>query len=259
MRERAGRRAGISGRVRSSSRGLDLSVYLRGLGLLVRNPVVIIPPLLMAVISAALGMMAGSTAASDPLGGMTGGIVSFIEALLRFFGLGVAIIIGDQAWRRKRASFEDGWAEGRRKAGDIIFATIGLTFCIYIAGLAGQLLGIGIIGLALMAVVVFFLIYTIPAAAIGGVPGGAALQASLEAVRAAPLPALVLAIVSLGVFVGIEAFVSPQLSFAIAPYVSGALNPVLLLVNALLTSIGEGYIAIVVAKVYADTSFRPRW
>jgi hypothetical protein len=230
--------------VRSSSRGLDLSVYLRGLGLLVRNPVVIIPPLLMAVISAALGMMAGSTAASDPLGGMTGG---------------VAIIIGDQAWRRKRASFEDGWAEGRRKAGDIIFATIGLTFCIYIAGLAGQLLGIGIIGLALMAVVVFFLIYTIPAAAIGGVPGGAALQASLEAVRAAPLPALVLAIVSLGVFVGIEAFVSPQLSFAIAPYVSGALNPVLLLVNALLTSIGEGYIALVVAKVYADTSFRPRW
>jgi hypothetical protein len=217
--------------------------------------VVTVPPLLMAVVCAAIGMMAGG--GSDPLSGATGGIVSLIETLLRFFGIGVAIIIGDQAWRRPRASFEEGWAEGRRKAGDILLATLGLTFCTYLASLTGSFLGI--LSYALIAVVVFFLIYTIPAAAIGGVPGGAALQTSIDAVRATPLPALVLAIVSVAIFLIVEIFVIPELSLAIVPYLSGSLNPLILVVDAIVEAIFEGYLAIVVAKVYTDTAFRRRW
>jgi len=214
-----------------------------------------VPPLLMSVICAALGMMAGG--GSDPLSSATGGILSLIESLLRFFGLGVAIIIGDQTWRRSRASFEDGWAEGRRKTGDILLATIGLTFCLFIAGLTGNFLGP--VSYLVVAVVVYFLIYTIPAAAIGGVPGGAALQSSIEAVRAAPIPALVLAIVSLILFFVLEILVIPELSFAIVPYLSGSLNPLILVIDSVVEAIFEGYIAIVAAKVFADNSFARRW
>jgi hypothetical protein len=241
--------------MRAKLAGLDLSIYLQGLVNLARNPVVVVPPLLMSVICAALGMMAGG--GSDPLSSATGGILSLIESLLRFFGLGVAIIIGDQTWRRSRASFEDGWAEGRRKTGDILLATIGLTFCLFIAGLTGNFLGP--VSYLVVAVVVYFLIYTIPAAAIGGVPGGAALQSSIEAVRAAPIPALVLAIVSLILFFVLEILVIPELSFAIVPYLSGSLNPLILVIDSVVEAIFEGYIAIVAAKVFADNTFARRW
>jgi len=237
--------------------GLDLTIYLQGLVNLVRNPVVIVPPLLMGVICAAMGMMAVGGGASDPLGSATGGIISLIETLLRFYGLGVAIIIGDQTWRRTRASFEDGWSEGRRKTGDILIATIGLTFCLFIAGYTANFLGP--FALLLTAVVVFFLIYAIPATAIGGVPGGAALQTSIDTVRSAPIPALVLAIVAVLVFFALELFVLPELSLAIAPFLVGSLNPLILVFDALIESIFEGYIAIVAAKVYADNTFARRW
>jgi hypothetical protein len=244
--------------MRAKFPGLDLSVYVRGLVNLVRNPVVIVPPLLMSVICAAIGMMgAGGGVGSGSLGTATGGIISLIEVLLRFFGLGVAIIIGDQTWRRSRASFEDGWAEGRRKTGDILIATLGLTFCLYIAGLVGGFLGPLVF--LLVAVVLFFLIYTIPAAAIGGVPGGATLQTSIEAVRFAPLPALVLAIVSVALYFVLEIFVIPELSLAIVPYLTGSLNPLVLVFDSLVESIFEGYLAIVAAKVYADNAFARRW
>jgi hypothetical protein len=241
--------------MRAKLAGLDLSIYLQGLVNLARNPVVVVPPLLMSVICAALGLMAGG--GSDALSSATGGILSLIESLLRFFGLGVAIIIGDQTWRRSRASFEDGWAEGRRKTGDILLATIGLTFCLFIAGLTGNFLGP--VSYLVVAVVVYFLIYTIPAAAIGGVPGGAALQSSIEAVRAAPIPALVLAIVSLILFCLLEILVIPELSFAIVPYLSGSLNPLILVIDSVVEAIFEGYIAIVAAKVFADNAFARRW
>jgi len=241
--------------MRAKLPGLDLSIYLQGLVNLARNPVVIVPPLLMSVICAAIGMMGG--AGSDPLGSATAGIVSLIETLLRFYGLGVAIIIGDQTWRRSRASFEDGWAEGRRKTGDILLATIGLTFCIFIASLTGTFLGP--LTYLVLAAVVFFLIYTIPAAAIGGVPGGAALQTSIDAVRSAPVPALVLAVVSLVLFFVLELFVVPELSLAIVPYLTGSLNPLILVFDSVIESILEGYIAIVAAKVYADNAFARRW
>ncbi len=42
-----------------------------------------------------------------------------------------------------------------------------------------------------------FLIWTIPAAAVGGIPGGAAIQVSIERVRAQPLPAILATVVAL--------------------------------------------------------------
>jgi hypothetical protein len=244
--------------MRAKLPGLDLSVYVKGLANLARNPVVIVPPLLMSVICAAIGMMgAGGAVGGGSLGNATGGIISLIETLLRFFGLGVAIIIGDQTWRRSRASFEDGWSEGRRKTGDILIATLGLTFCLFIGNLVGQFLGP--LGFLLDAVIVFFLIYTIPAAAIGGIPGGATLQTSIEAVRSAPVPALVLAIVAVALFFVLEIFVLPELSLAIVPYLTGSLNPLILVFDSLVESIFEGYLAIVAAKIYADNAFARRW
>jgi len=78
-------------------------------------------------------------------------------------------------------------------------------------------------------------------------------------VRSAPIPALVLAIVAVLVFFALELFVLPELSLAIAPFLVGSLNPLILVFDALIESIFEGYIAIVAAKVYADNTFARRW
>src|SRR5476651_461754 len=77
-------------------------------------------------------------------------------------------------------------------------ASFGFTFVLYIARLVGAFFGP--FGVLLIAAAVVFLIYTIPAAAIGGVPGGAALQVSIERARANPLPTIIVTIVSLAVY-----------------------------------------------------------
>ena len=61
-------------------------------------------------------------------------------------------------------------------------AAIGFSFILWAAALGGGLVG-SVGALLLQAVAMFFFIYTLPAAAIGGVPGGAALQISLERAR----------------------------------------------------------------------------
>ncbi len=109
--------------------------------------------------------------------------------LFNCFGLGISVIIADNVWRSGKGSFEDGWEQGRRKAGDIFMASIGLNFIVYIALQIGSFIH-PLLGEALFVLAFFFLIYTIPAAAIGGIPGFMALNASIERVRENFLPAI---------------------------------------------------------------------
>ena len=246
-------RARFSPRVRSRrSAPVDVSNYFKAIGLLVRNPTLIVAPLFMALAAVLVGFIfpGGGTFAS-----LNAGIEGFIIQLLEGFGLSVALIGADTAWRRGRSPFDAAWEEGRRKLGDILMATIGYSFVLFAAGYVGGIFTVyGALILTLLAA--FFFIYTLPAAAIGGVPGGAALQISLERARAAPLPT---AIVLLAVFV--TYFVIPQIAASrligflleLGVSYSTALGQV---VVALVQSIAAAYVALILAKTYNDISYR---
>jgi hypothetical protein len=231
-------------------RGLDLMMYVRALVLLVRNPSIIVVPLLMGVVGVFIGQIGGGSG-----GGIIGGLTQLLIILLDLFAFGAACIIADAAWRRGRASFDDGWNEARRKGGEILTAAMGFTFVIYLAQFAGTL--IGVLANVLLAVALYFLIYTIPAAAIGGVPGGAALQISIERARYHPLPTIVVAIVSVAVYL-LSTLLMPYFTPLLAQTSFASLNLVAALFGAVVQSIAVGYIALIVTKTYADISFGRR-
>jgi hypothetical protein len=236
------------------SSGLDLSVYAKAVPLLVRNPSIVVVPLLMAVIGVLLGLVMVPYG-GGALGGMTSGLAFFILILLELFGLGTACIIADDAWRHGRASFDNGWSEARRRGGDILFAALGMTLLLWVAQYAGSL--IGPLALPLMVLAAFFLIWTIPAAAVGGIPGGAAIQASIDRVRGAPLPAVIAAVVSVALLAVGVPLLSSYLGALVLPLLPGSAIPALL-VNALLQAVAVGYVALILAKTYTDTAFGTR-
>jgi hypothetical protein len=244
--------------------GIDLATYWRALGMFVRNPALVLAPLVVGAIGIALLLVTPS--GGGAISSLTGGLTQLIVMLLDSFGLGVSIVLGDAIWRRGRASVGDAWDEAKRKAGDIFMAALGLNLVLWVAGTVGTFAG-GIAGglaatiggVVLTAVAAFFLIYTVPAAAIGGIPGAAALQVSVERVQRNIGPTLVLALV----------FLILLLLFPIASrYIVLALDAVsplfvtslaVAVIDTILKAIGLGYLALVMAKVYADISYGRRY
>jgi hypothetical protein len=227
---------------------VDLSVYVKAVAVFARNPTVIVVPLLVAFIAIFLGQVGGFTRTDA----VTGGLVSFIVQLLQLFALGVSIIIADAGWRRGMASFDEAWQDARRKAGDLLFAALGVTFVVQVAQLAGSFLGTAGV-LVLSALAVYGMVFAMPAAAIGGLPGVAAINASVERVRANPLAAAALAIVTVVVMFAFRAFVGAWIQDAVFNAIGPSmLGPVL---SAVATSIAYGYVATVSAAVYSQLAF----
>ncbi len=234
--------------------GIDLGVYVKAIPLLVRNPAIIVVPLLMAVASVLVTMVL-APAGGGLVGYATGGITGLILILLELFGLGAACIIADDAWRHGRASFEKGWSEASARAGQILYTALGITMIFAILQYAATLLGI--VALVLAAVAVFFLIWAIPGAAVGGLGGGEAIQVSIDRVRAnLPLAAVTAVVAALASFVAGAAAV--WTSVALLPYAGGSAI-VDVLIGALLQAIANSYIALIITKTYTDASFTRRW
>jgi hypothetical protein len=238
--------------VRPSRERLDFSVYLRAFGVFARNPTVIVLPLMAGV----LGILVSQFfAAGIGGGGFIASLTTFLLLLIQLFALGVSIIIADAGWRKGSASFDDAWQDARHKGRDILFAAFGFTFVLNIAQYAGTILG-GTIGIILLAIAMYGLIYTIAAAAIGGIPGGAAISVSIERVRSAPMAAALLAVVSLVLLFYVGNLLDQWLFVALG-ITSEILASVL---GAVIQAILTAYIAVVMAKVYSDVSFTtPRW
>ncbi|MGA9273258.1 MAG: hypothetical protein WBV67_07205, partial [Candidatus Cybelea sp.] len=172
---------------------VDLGMYFQAFPLLARHPSIFVMPLLAAVVELLLSQI--SPFFTDALGGAGNWLFQIIVQLAYGFCFGVAVIAANNVWRRRRATFDEAWDEGRQKVGGILIATIGFYFLVYAAGYLASIAGSAILQVVLQLVVAFFLIYTIPAAAIGGTPGNLAIGASFRAVRHAPLPTAILAIV----------------------------------------------------------------
>ncbi len=236
-------------------RGLDLMLYLRAFGLLARNPSIVVVPLLMGIVGVFVAQIGGDPG-GGVLGSLTGGIMSLLILLLKMFAFGTACIIADAAWRRGRASFDDSWNDARRKGGEILTASLGFTFVLYAAGFAGSL--VGPLAPILLAVAIFFLIYTIPAAAIGGIPGGAALQISIERARYNPLPTVVVTIVSVAAFLYLGFAAGPLFELLLSGVSFASVNLLAALFSAVVQAVAVGYIALIVTKTYSDVSFGRR-
>jgi cation transport ATPase len=220
-------------------------MYFQALPLYARNLGVLLAPLIAAAIGIGLRYAAGPLFAG--VGGAGFGIIAFIIQVLYGYAFAVSVIFADDAWRHGRGNLRSAWDQAGRRAGNIIISVIGFYFLIYVAGLIGSIGG-PILSEALSALAVWAFIYAIPAAAIGGVPSGASFSASLQAARRHPLATAILVIVSLVVYYGLTIY-APA---AVGPYVGAGYD----VATVLLTAIALGYIALVIARQYADFAFR---
>jgi len=241
---------------RAPKAGPDLGVYVQAIPLLARNPSIIVIPLLMAVIAVLIGMVL-TPYGGGVIGQTTTGLAGFILQLLQLFGLGAACVIADDAWRNGRASFERGWSEARRRGSDILMAALGVAIVTSLAQFVGVLVG-SQIALLLSVVIYVFLIWAMPAAAVGGIPGGAAIGDSVERVRSTPLPAVLTAIVALALLLFAVPYASTYLTQLLLPYIGGA-TIVIPLIDALLRAVAYGYIALIITRTYTGAAFTRRW
>lgn len=224
---------------------VDFSIYSKGLMVLARNPLIIVFPLLAAALEIALAYVRGPL--FDPIGGRDFGLFQLLNNLIDGFAFALAIIAAETAWRNRQPTFASTWDEGSRKAGSILMATIGFVFMLFIAGMLGGFTQIPLVEILVQIAAAYFLIYTIPAAAIGGIPGGAALQYSIERVRGNYLGAAVLAVVAILLYNIFVPFAGVYLTVPLgvyAPYGIIILKAVIL-----------GYLGVVFARQYDDVGF----
>jgi hypothetical protein len=230
----------------SRRQGVDYSIYGRALLLLAKNPSIIALPMLAAVLDVLFSYLGGLM--TDPLGGLGIGIFSFISQMFYLFAFGGAIIQANNIARGYKSNFDDAWEETRRKAGGLLLAAVGFIFISNLGPYIAQIVPIPYLGLLLEIVAYFFLIFAIPAAAIGGLPGTFAISGSVTTVRNNPVPAVVLAIAFLIVFLGL-----PQIAIALA----SGLSPFLYhLALAFASAVGYAYLAFPFATTYDDIAFK---
>ena len=240
--------------MRTSPGGVDLRPYLGAFGMLAKNPTLVIVPFVVLVGGLMLQLVLGQSA-YGPVGSITASLGGLVARIALLWGLGVACVHADMAWRRGRAPFDAAWSEAQRRSRDLLGAAVGVTFVLSLASYAGVILGA--LGLIVSAAAVFFMIWAIPAAAIGGIPGMAALNASVERARANPVGTAVLTVVCLGVaFLAMLA--GQQLAMLALPLIAAA--PVAAdLIIAFVEAIAMAYAALVMSKTYTDAAFGRRW
>jgi len=224
--------------MRSGNR-LNPAIYLQSFPLLFRHLSIVMAPLLAAIVAVLLDQLSAFT--TDAIGGVGSGIYTAIAQVIYLMAFGVATIQARDIWRGYKGTFDDAWGEAKNKLGGIAMAAIGFTFILNFAGMLGSLVNLTIL---LVLVVAFLLIYTMPAAAIGGAPAGFAIQASYKAAIAHPWATALLAIA----YVVCTVFVPMLLS----PLYAGLPDIVVKLIGAAVNALLLAYLAFPFAKQYED-------
>lgn len=224
---------------------LDAAAYLQGLSIYVRYPAIALPPLIAAILGVGLYYLSGPLFA--PVAGAGGSLISYLVSVLYGFAFGVSVLIADDAWRHGHPSLASAWRDAQQKGVNILLAVVGFLFLVYVAQLIGGIIA-PIAGDALAAVAIWAFIYAIPAAAMGGVPGGATFSASLQAARRHPIATALLTIVSLIVWIGLNGYAVAYLGqYSVAAFITASI---------VMPAAALGYIAIVAAKLYTNLAFR---
>lgn len=233
--------------MRGGARRVDFSIYGRALLYLGRNPSILAMPLLAAVID--MAFQYGSGFFTDAAGGLGSGIFAMIVQIIYLFAFGVATIQANNIARGYRTNFDDAWEDGRRKAGGILLAAVGFQFMTQVAGYIGSILNLGFVAILLQLAAYFFLIYTIPAASIGGLPGGLALSGSIRAVRSNVLSSVVLAIAFVALFVYLPIYAVSYFGASL-----GVIGSELALAG--IRALMLAYLAFPFASTYDDIAFK---
>ena len=151
------------------------NTFVRSAGLLWRNPIVLVPGLVLALINAGLGMGLRALAQSYVLFGPTGNanigyarsiglailaaLLSLLISLVQMlFVTGMAMA----AWRKTRASLRDGFEMLSRRW----LQMIGLLAALFALGVCAAPLAPFTFGISLIAYI-FFCLYAVPAVTIG--------------------------------------------------------------------------------------------
>jgi hypothetical protein len=228
---------------------LDLGMYVRAVPLLFRHLSILAVPLLAAVVDVLIDQL--TSVFTDPTGGLGAGLFSMLVQLVYLWAFGVAIVQASNIWRGRRGSFDEAWEESRVKFGGILLAAIGFQFVVWAASYVGSFLAPSL-ALVLGAVAAFFLIYTIPAAAIGGMPGSLAITASVRGVRANVAASLILAIAFFALWYLLVPIGLPYLLQRFSPLEWQ-------LVMAAVRALVLAYLAFPFAKQYDDIAFTRSW
>jgi hypothetical protein len=161
--------------------GLEQGVFTKSGRLLVANPIIIVPGLVIgaaaAILDAVLEPKPDSLGGSFPLVVLLGVIKVLSTILAVAYTTGMA----DAAWRTAKATIADGSSAFRRDAGHVFVAMIVL----FAAGIIAALLAPLTAGCSFI-VLIYFLIYTMPAAVVGDRPGLLAVRESIEIAIARP-------------------------------------------------------------------------
>lgn len=228
---------------------IDLTTYVRAIPLLLRHPSILAVPLLAAVVDVLGDRLV--LLLTDAIGNAGAGIFAMLVQLVYLWAFGVAIVQASNIWRERRGSFDEAWDESRTKFGGIALAAIGFQFIVWAAAYVGSFLGPAV-ALALEAIAAFFLIYTMPAAAIGGMPGSLALSASIRGVRANIGASILLALVFFAIWYVLVPIGLPFLLINL-PLLAGQL------VMAAVRAAALAYLAFPFAKQYDDVAFSRFW
>ena len=224
-----------------------------------------IAPAIAQIIVVALILLFNPGATLGGIGGafvgdVQGTLFSMLTTAITSFGLAVSIILADTIWRQGRGSPRDAWSDARnRRGGDIVLAAMGFSFVQWVASLVGGLFA-GL-GLVLVVVAIYLFLYALPAAAIGGVPGGMSLQLSLERTKRNYLNTAILA----AIYIAITFFLDvPALSAAffvqaflvsLLPAIPFVTLVITTLIVTLIKAVALGYFTLVLARGYADISY----
>jgi hypothetical protein len=240
-------RGGAGVIVRAGRPNVNFAIYGRAFGYLARNPSIAVIPLLAALVDTLVSYW--GSVFTDPTGGSFDGLISMAVQILYLFAFGATIVHANNIVRGTRRGFEASWNETRGKIGGILLAAVGFQFVTWAAAYVGSFLGIGLLGLALQLAAYFFLILTMPAAAIGGLPGGLALSGSMRAVRANWPACVVLAIAFVGLWIYVPSTISTTLFLHYGMLASS-------LGLALARAIVLAYLTFPFAVTYDETAFR---
>lgn len=236
-----------------SAGSVDLRAYVQAFALLARNPQIVLGPFVAGLVQILLFMLMPG-GGGGLVGSANTSITGLLAQLVASFGFAVALIVAEAAWRYGRAPFDDAWEAARRNAGGILLAALGFNFIVYVASLVGAI--VPVFGsLAMSLVAYFFFIYTLPAASIGGIPGGAALNVSLERARRIPLATFLVTALYLFAFTYAPTLVLEALSPLLLTTSFAASGIAVSLVVAFIKAILAGYVALVLAKTYGDASY----
>jgi hypothetical protein len=227
-------------------RQIDFKIYIQALAMYFKNPVVALAPLATGLANILLS-----------IGLYTGMIAWLLSIILNLVGLAGAIIVADYVWRARGVSLDQVWNLTQPKIGDILVASIGVLFVVALPSLLAGIFG-PIVPL-LQGIAFVFVIYAIPAAAIGGTPGGAALQASIDHTRAFPATTVILCVVCYGAFACAPLIAGPLLTIIGSHIDRAVFVAIASIVSAFTRALSFGYIALVLARVYNETSYMRRF